>query len=441
MGEYVKHKDTGEHIKIGTCENMWYTSYEAMYKELPLLEWLDGNLEPKDYFNYPEHTYWRFPFLDEKDAQFGDVRDYSKSHTFTINHYFACTLLAYNIEEADSFTLSISQQKVVGDYLMPAFTITGDNRLWVCENKDDVDSIIHAIKSCNDVDADIEAFCNQLEYYSTHKISELNIEQSISDKTNLLSLFDEIEIKKEQTISDEDLQRCAYLEQLANNTLQQLSKWNKVFSDALPGELEDNDFFKVGDYRIEKKSYYAESDIDKFNEFKFTPLYDIKHIKGLWHSTLHRFENMIVNYFNDKYNLRFKSLNIIGDKELGYMANYKEILDYIIKLLDGRTFEDMQHEYTLSDFRKEVRYNPEIKKNTITFNSFCEYRYDDKIKALCKAIGYFEGITIVETRDLISEWNDSRYMLGNTYNLPTNKAVSLKLYQNGRLDLKFTDGQ
>lgn len=67
MGEYIMYE--GTQWKIGTCESMYYITYNA-------LEWLvqqnlvsqaPANLPPADYLN-PEYGFlYRFPFPDEDD--------------------------------------------------------------------------------------------------------------------------------------------------------------------------------------------------------------------------------------------------------------------------------------------------------------------------------------------------------------------------------------
>lgn len=72
MGEYVKN------IKLGTCENLYYTTFQELKRRVnngfPASEYLD----PKNGFRY------RFPFPDEDHKNlFGKYDDYNRGVLFT----------------------------------------------------------------------------------------------------------------------------------------------------------------------------------------------------------------------------------------------------------------------------------------------------------------------------------------------------------------------
>lgn len=73
MGEYVKNP------KLGTCENLYYTTYPELKRRVnsgfPAQEYLD----PKNGFRY------RFPFPDESHQNlFGNYHEYSRGVLFTV---------------------------------------------------------------------------------------------------------------------------------------------------------------------------------------------------------------------------------------------------------------------------------------------------------------------------------------------------------------------
>jgi hypothetical protein len=73
MGEYIKYKD--KEIKIGTLENIYYTSfqkYEKAYKE-GLISPLIDNISPGEYIKPDSGFRFRFPFPDEDKLPFGDI--------------------------------------------------------------------------------------------------------------------------------------------------------------------------------------------------------------------------------------------------------------------------------------------------------------------------------------------------------------------------------
>jgi len=64
MGEYAKLKTTGEDVKIGTCENMYYLRFEDRYKVIYDLSF-DG-------------CRFRLPFPDEDKEEIGNYREYER---------------------------------------------------------------------------------------------------------------------------------------------------------------------------------------------------------------------------------------------------------------------------------------------------------------------------------------------------------------------------
>lgn len=66
MGEFALDQ-TGNEIKIGTCENMYYLRYEDRFKVRPK----PGNINPQTELN----LYWRLPFPAEDTVQPGFYED------------------------------------------------------------------------------------------------------------------------------------------------------------------------------------------------------------------------------------------------------------------------------------------------------------------------------------------------------------------------------
>lgn len=73
MGEYVKYR--GHEVKIGTCENLYYTSYQKYLAAMNsgFVSGLQGNGAPMDYLNVNYGFRFRFPFPDEDKLKFGEI--------------------------------------------------------------------------------------------------------------------------------------------------------------------------------------------------------------------------------------------------------------------------------------------------------------------------------------------------------------------------------
>jgi len=76
MGEYIKYK--GHEIKIGTCESIYYASYQKYEKVLQegQLSAVLGNAPPEAYAKPDSGYRFRFPFPDEDKLLFGDIGNF-----------------------------------------------------------------------------------------------------------------------------------------------------------------------------------------------------------------------------------------------------------------------------------------------------------------------------------------------------------------------------
>jgi len=71
MGEYVKF--CGIETKIGTCEDLYYTSFPKLFQNRYRLSGLSGNLQPLEYLDPKYRWRYRFPFPDEDSLEFGKI--------------------------------------------------------------------------------------------------------------------------------------------------------------------------------------------------------------------------------------------------------------------------------------------------------------------------------------------------------------------------------
>lgn len=114
MGEYIKYH--GEEFKIGTVENLYYTSFQKYLDALKsgALRQLKGNASPESYA-LPDSGYrFRFPFPDEDQLKFGQYPD-----NFERGVPITCNVKDYGPDAPESagtgtqFLIEISQQKLV----------------------------------------------------------------------------------------------------------------------------------------------------------------------------------------------------------------------------------------------------------------------------------------------------------------------------------------
>lgn len=69
MGEYIKLH--GEPTKLGTCEDLYYCTFQALQHWAGIADRVPGNLEPREYLNPKWGFRYRFPFPDEDNMGIG----------------------------------------------------------------------------------------------------------------------------------------------------------------------------------------------------------------------------------------------------------------------------------------------------------------------------------------------------------------------------------
>lgn len=130
-GEYVHHIRLNENIKVGTCEDLYYTRMSQFKEALNagLLEFVPGNLQPEKYLDIEKGFRFRFPFPDEDGREFGDYHnDYNRGVLIYLNdeskeilnfeHKESCTFFDLqkknlSVFPEDYYSIEIVQQKQI----------------------------------------------------------------------------------------------------------------------------------------------------------------------------------------------------------------------------------------------------------------------------------------------------------------------------------------
>lgn len=116
MGEYLKYKN--REIKIGTCESLYYASYQKFIDALNAgyLKGLDGMTDPSVYVKPDAGFLFRFPFPDEDKFPIGDIDGHHHRRGLPVMINFNEIAVQHGntpIPEADSVQFEIVQQKLV----------------------------------------------------------------------------------------------------------------------------------------------------------------------------------------------------------------------------------------------------------------------------------------------------------------------------------------
>lgn len=87
MSETIKHIKYGT-VNLGCCENLYYTTYHQLKKEIRFAKSEGEIYDPKNYLN-PKYPFcYRFPFPDEDHPKlFGCYDDFERGFQITIPRY------------------------------------------------------------------------------------------------------------------------------------------------------------------------------------------------------------------------------------------------------------------------------------------------------------------------------------------------------------------
>jgi hypothetical protein len=119
MGEYVDY--LGESYKVGTCENLYYVTFQSMGEIALSALRLTGNAQPHEYMNEQYGWRYRFPFPDEdNDGLFKNENGFSR--------YWPVPVPATFREEYGWVDLGIVQQKQVEGKLW--IVVQSDGKKW-----------------------------------------------------------------------------------------------------------------------------------------------------------------------------------------------------------------------------------------------------------------------------------------------------------------------
>lgn len=168
MGEYASYH--GEHIKIGTCEDMYYLRFD----QRRFVGFLTGNVDVQD-----EETVlglrFRFPFPDEDNLEPGSFEDYDRSVCipgakipegvdhgniqFTAKGYLCsipcpesgAVLPVKVARNGSSGAVHLVRQKLLRDgRLVPILKCGGCGHLWRCEDQAEIEELAVLLRAAGD---------------------------------------------------------------------------------------------------------------------------------------------------------------------------------------------------------------------------------------------------------------------------------------------------
>lgn len=281
---------------------------------------------------------------------------------------------------------------------------------------------------------------------------------------DILSKFESVEVDVDTRISDTDKVYCEAHQQAYEAALSCFHELEYIWDDMYSRQIELLSAIGRG------YTTYLSSEADL--NISTDSIHN--HIK-----TLHRkFLGNILNHFNDTYHITIDSLDAdehlfpckpsdrsydkdlqqkYEDEILNFVLYYENIVNFIFMQMDGRKFDEQAfHELKekcssaawIGD-RKKARF--EIKKNILYFNNGClfstlysssPWELLDSTKAILRGIAHFEtGDFTVYPYSFDSLLGYGRRAT-DLFEFSTCKKVrQLKMFKNGRVDIKFASEQ
>ncbi|GAB6013531.1 hypothetical protein [Viscerimonas tarda] len=278
---------------------------------------------------------------------------------------------------------------------------------------------------------------------------------------NLLGVFDTIQVRNEEKISQQDRLFCKTQQEAVNQALLQLDSWYAFFQERLPEYANTWKFDFQPNGTVRWTTIYTGLAVEarSYHQYAFTPFESINEIvKNRW-QTIDKFSNNIIHYFNETYNVSVPVPEM--DKEnlsISFQPEYMTYVDMVIAHLGGRGFRETAEEELINMFHQTVhRYErhdlPELKAGSIIFkdllrfdNFYLQYNQykigweqEAHISRLCSGLVFYAHKRLNGDSGIICGYDRNNVNITDRYNLSTSPAEQLKFYKNGRVDVRFKD--
>lgn len=288
---------------------------------------------------------------------------------------------------------------------------------------------------------------------------------------DILSKFAAVEVKSVQRITQEDQKFCKTQQAAYESAKAVLSELHFFWEDALQtqGQI-------LADTDTPKTQY-----LTGYDELKISP----EKIQDQAHKLHTTFIQQLVSYFNHLYRITLSSTDIAEKlipqppkyqysyekKEEHYIKEYEkyllhlshlsltseDILEEIFSQMDGRGLAEQAlyelkskcHDAAWSDYHKTSKY--ELHKDILRFTGYAcshsDYRSSSPwelssgLKDVLRGIAHFETDTFSYIPEDILKLLSYSYSYDLTTFPNCKKVKQLKMFKNGRVDIKFSDAE
>ena len=260
----------------------------------------------------------------------------------------------------------------------------------------------------------------------------------------MLDLFDKVEVKKVDRLNTEDLNKMKELQEGFENAKKVYYELEKIVNSIEGKNVTENfNFTNLRDNIRENLQLASKA-----------------FIGGIFWYFEHKYKISLTNkLFNeDVFRWKYTNRGHTWEEAMTYVESlhYEKIIDDIYAQTGTLNFADKGKEEFLENFRDKIGYKMAHKNNTVSFNGLVwqdswdgnkiSYSCDKNLSLMFQAINLFENDNYT-----LSSWaNDfvcncrtpvqSKFATFTTHtNVPFSEIEHVKIYKNGKVDLKFTD--
>lgn len=254
---------------------------------------------------------------------------------------------------------------------------------------------------------------------------------------NLLSKFNNIEIKNDTRISDIDKKYCENQEEMYKEAIQAMKQTLELFKSIHEKTK--------GEERYSNNGY-----IDNYK--------DIRHFEDRLNDFKSEFIYKIISHFERSYNVTLRDSELKQKYDYDDVT-YQDIVNEVFEQLGGFNFNEKAvneiKEKTRSLIYRDVKVT--VKKNKLSLNDFVWWDHtwdnkkrlgysDSKVTPLFKGLSHFETESVDTLHYYSTIYNElyngeEKHDIFSKFELGYNKILSLKFFKNGKLEIEFETNQ
>lgn len=278
--------------------------------------------------------------------------------------------------------------------------------------------------------------------------------------TDMLAVFNTIQINNEEKISLHDKKFCEQQQQLLNLSLGQIDKWYAFFRQEAEKYKESHRItFEANGSVTTNPPYQPHSDYPSgYQEFEFQPFDQLNELVKLRQEAIIRFSRTIISYFNKTYSLCVEQED--PDKKtmpVTLRPTYSTYVDQVMDHLGGRDFRETAEEEIINRFHKNIlgpyKKMPELKGEKVIFYDIIRfddfysknyqqyhisYNYRNELESLCEGIALAGNDKLNGSSNIILDFNPDKVDITEPYLANAGEARKMKFYKNGRIDVWFS---